>query len=484
MREVVSLNPLSPTPWVKWRRAETVRESLSLRHGQELYCHYMRHGKALECAYSVGGPMREAELPILLGEAVRDYLFGPEFAEDCLWCEAWSSGYAFALFINGRVVKDGLVVDLPRLESELAMILAKSRHEEGASPLKAYFAGQAAKAAYESTFESFGEEIAEKGVSFERPPLAECDPLERRLAADGGRVPLLREASKIPAIARVNFLRGMAKRMAMVIVVAGIAWGGYELWPETEEPEPEPLPNALAEQAYGRLLRSPTASESLNDIHYAYREFVGDSLFGRYGKVQTMRWVGSRVGTRMEGDGTGRALEIKARMPLENLDDSGDAIDLAASFRRYGTDLGWKVEVTGRNDAEGWLDCTVFVPFVTTVPAGGNAVAERIPKPGPSDRLREQSIREDFALFGEVSVKSVRSNPIFLYYPFELTLRNVEWSDQALVQWFSQRLRGGTVILDQLLLEVSEGGTQVNGTVEFRTVWCNNCYSEAAPRGI
>lgn len=481
MREVVSLNPLSLTPWVKWRRAELVRESLSLRHSQVLYCHYMRHRKALECAYSVAGPMAEVELPILIGEAVRDCLFGPEFAEDCLWCEAWSRGYAFALFIDGRVVKDGLVAELPRLKSELALILAKLRHEEGSSPFKAYFAGQTAKTAFENTFETFGAEMADQGLSFERPSLAECDRVEQRLTGNRDKLPVLREASNIPAIARVDMLRRMAGRTAMAIVVAGLAWGGYKLWPETKEPEPEPLPITLAEQAYERLLRSPMASESLNDIHYAYREFVGDSVFGRYGAVQTMRWVGSRVGTRMEDGGTGRALEIKVRMPLENLNDRGDPIDLAANFVRYGTDLGWNVEVKGRNDTEGWLDCTVFVPFRDTRPASGNAVAESLPEASASDRLHARSIREDFAPFGEVNVKTVRSNPIFLYYPVELTLRNVEWSDRALVHWLSQRLQGGTVILDQLLLQMSTGGTQVNGTIEFRTVWCNNCDDKATP---
>lgn len=481
MREVVPLNLLSLVPWVKWRRAELVRESLSLRHTQVLYCHYMRHRKALECAYSIGGPMAEVELPSLLGEAVRDCLFGPEFAEDCLWCEAWSSGYAFALFIDGRVVKDGLVADLPRLESELALILAKLRHEEGSNPLKAYFADQTAKTALENAFETFGEEVADKGLNFEQPLLAECNRVEQRLSGNQGRMPVLREASKIPAIARVNFLRRMAGRTAMAIAFAGLAWGGYELWPETEEPEPEPLPITLAEQAYDRLLRSPMASESLNDIHYAYREFVGDSVFGRYGDVQTMRWVGSRVGTRMEDGGTGRELEIKVRMPLENLNDRGDPIDLATNFERYGTGLGWKVEVRGRNDAEGWLDCTVFVPFREPSLTGENAIAESLPEPGSSDRLHDRNIREDFQPLGEVSVKTVRSNPIFLYYPIELKLRNVEWSDKALVQWLSQRLQGGTVILDQLLLKVAPGGTQVTGTIEFRTVWCNSCDNEAIP---
>lgn len=481
MREFVPLSPLSLSPWVKWRRAELVRESLSLRHTQVLYCHYMRHRKALECAYSVGGPMAEVELPILLGEAVRDRLFGPDFAEDCLWCEAWSSGYAFALFSDGRVVKDGLVADLRRLESELALILAKLRHEEGSNPLKAYFAGQTAKTALENTFETFGQEIADKGLSFERPSLAECDRVEKRLTGNQDRMPVLREASKIPAIARVNFLRRMAGRTAMAIAIAGLAWGGYKLWPETEEPEPEPLPITLAEQAYERLLRSPMASESLNDIHYAYREFVGDSVFGRYGAVQTMRWVGSRVGTRMENGGTGRALEINVRMPLENLNDRGDPIDLAENFARYGTGLGWNVEVKGRNDLEGWLDCTVFVPFRDTNPAGENAVAESLPEPGSSDRLHDRNIREDFGPLGEVSLKRVRSNPIFLYYPFELTLRDVEWSDKALVHWLSRRLQGGTVILDQLLLQMSPSGTQVTGTIEFRTVWCNSCDHQATP---
>ena len=472
MREVVPLNPLSLTPWIKWRRAELIRASMSLDRTKELLCHFARRSNALECAYSVASKADSAEQRILLGEAVRDCLFDRKFDKDVLWCEKLPAGHAFALFVNGRVIKDGLVDSRQRLSRELSLVLVKLRHEQRSKPLEVCYAGQVAKSALEKALRDLEREIDIGDEN--RPTLKDCPPLEQRLRADWDQLPWLKVASDIPAITRVALARQMAGRTAAAIAVAGVAWGAYQLWPG-EPPPPPPPPPDVAKGNYLRLLNSPQAGQLLADIHHAYRRFVGDPLFGRYGNIQTMRWVGTRVGMRSEEAGAGRALELKVRMPLENLNHRGEPIDLAADFSRYGTSLGWNVQAAGRNDEEGWLDYTVFVPLRAAVQAGGNAAREGLPEPNASDHLHERSIQEDLAPVGVVDVGRVRRNDVYLYHPMELTLQNAEWSDQALVQWLSQRLQGGTVILDAMLLEVSDSGTQVTGTIEFRTVWCSDC---------
>ena len=472
MREVVTLNPLSLTPWIKWRRAELIRASMSLDGARALHCHFARRNNALECAYIVASKAESAERRVLLGEAVRDCLFDAKFDQDVLWCEKLSDGHAFALFIDGRVIKDGLVTSSQHLKRELSLILVKLRHEQLSKPVEVRYAGQVAKNALEQALRELEQEV---DIDDERrPTLKECPAFEPRLTAEQRQLPRLRVEQDIPAITRVALAWRLTRRAVAAMAVAVVAWGGYQLWPG-EPPPPPPPPPDVALQDYSRLLNAPQASQLLADVHHAYRKFVGDPLFGRYGNVYRMRWVGTRIGTRSEEAGAGRALELKVRMPFESLDDRGDPIDLAADFTQYGTGLGWNVRAEGRNEEEGWLDYTVFVPLRQVSQPGGNVDAQPLPEPSAGDRLHERSIRDDFAPMGTVNVSRARRNDVYLSYPMELTLQDAEWSDQALVRWLSERLQGGTVILDAMLLDVTHGGTKVTGTIGIRTIWCSSC---------
>lgn len=416
-----------------------------------VYCYFRRQGRRLSCAFS-------NTKGYLLGESVRDWLAAEHGAESFVWCQKLGDTSAVVLVNDGIVVRDALIAsaDLAR-ELELSMNRVKPE-ADGSRRLFVHrnVPGSAELAA------AHGGRVLTVTVN---------QWIARQRQAGESAAPELQGLEDYPEVKRWNALWGWTRRIVTVAVLAGGGWWAYGLWLGMQ-PEPVdegPRGPTEAQRRYEALRMTADPGTLIPAIHRAYREFLGDPLFGAYWQVTRLRWTVNEPGT----------LYLESSLPAVSGEDG--AIDGAATFvelpndvrgrvLRYARDLGWAAELKGPTAA-------FQVPVDHSPRSAEEAEAIRLPEPrATDDRWHWRRMMRDFQVLGGVRVINARNRPerapLYMERSLSLDLVGVEWSSWDIAAWVGERLSGGPVVLDTLQMQAIEDSALMRGELKFRMVWC------------
>ena len=255
-----------------------------------------------------------------------------------------------------------------------------------------------------------------------------------------------------------------------VLVAGGIAATLWFLGREPDTPQEVAVtgPNP-SESEYDVLLRTPDPGVLMQAIHRAYREFLGDRLFGRYWNVVNLKWA------RQEYNADARrwlprgdVLEIKAALPVDASDDAAAQAELTdelqAEIRAYAESRGWRVELAGR-------EATFWLPVRAEGRGDEEADHNRRPLPREEEnRWHQQRLIEDLRYLGATRIGASDANRVFTSYQLILQLQDAEWARSDIVDWLAKRLADGPAFVESLML--AQDGVSVTGEIKLRTVWC------------
>ncbi len=378
----------------------------------------------------------------LLGENVRNWLRDARQARDFVYCERMGNQRAVVLVIDGRVIKDAVVGGY-ELSVELGHALGRL--------------DKVAPGAYD---------IFLHGVDAEDLQLADRSrivPLEHSvldwMEDAPGPLPELHPTNRAISVIDV-----VAKRLRQFRVVrtVGLAVGsiaiavlGFYWWqnrpppPPSEDAAPPPLPTEVINARYGELLRTPDPGELIPAMHRAYRLFLGDPIFGELLDVGRLQWTSAAGRLMIE---TSVAADVAQGSRRD---------ELLEQVRHRATMRGWGVDFAEHH--------AVFsLPVVAS-----NRVDElRLPRSSVgSNRWHETRLSADLEALGSVTVTSAARNQVYLGYSTVVELRELEWAAGDTAAWLANRLSGGPLVLDSVVLE-SGSGAAMNGEFRFTTLWC------------
>ena len=415
-----------------------------------VYCYFRRHGRQLSCAFS-------STRGYLLGESVRDWLAAERDARSFVWCQRLGDTCAVVLVDDGVVLRDALVASAD-LKRELQLSL--NRITPDADGARRLFVHRDVPAADEIAAPLGGRMLSVTVNQW----------IARQRRPGGSATPELRWLEEYPEVKRWNAVWGWTRRFVLLAVLAGAASWGYDLW-RSLQPEPVdegPSGPTDAQRSYEELRRQSDPGTLVPAIHRAYRDFLGDPLFGAYWQVTRLNW-------RVDEPAT---LRIETSLPAVTGEDENDStpsvVELNAELRgrlaNYARNLGWAADVQ-RSTA------TFQVPVEHGRRSAAEAEAIRLPEPGATDdRWHTRRLMQDLQVVGGMRVTAERNrpqrDPVYLERFLALELHGVEWSSWDVAAWLGGRLSGGPVVLDTLQLQAIDGTARMRGELKFRMVWC------------
>ena len=380
----------------------------------------------------------------LLGENVRNWLGDKRQARDFVYCERMGDQRAVVLVIDGHVVKDALVGGY-ELNVELRHALARL---EKAAP-GAYDVFLHGVVVQDLQLIDRSRTISLEGSVLDwmedaPGPLPELNPTDRAIG-------VIDVVAKRLGQLRVVRIIGLAAG-SILIVALGAYWWWNRPPPDPPAGPPPPPPTEVINAEYSKLLRTPDPGELIPAMHRAYRLFLGDPFFGELLDIGKLQW------TRIGG-----GLTIETSLPADiaegpRNEPPGDLLD---QIQRRAAMRGWRVEFTG-------LDAKFSLPVVA---ASRVDELRLLPQSAEGSAWHEKRLRADLEELGTLEVRPGRRNRVYLEYSTVLQLPVVEWATGGTAAWLANRLAGGPLVLDSVVLE-SGPGADMNGEVRFTTLWC------------
>ena len=451
-REVVGLGPLSSVAATERRREKQVRSALSVadRGTREVYCHFRRDGRNLECAFFAGPTGENPDNLRLLGETVRDWLRAG--VPNYLWCERLREGIAVVLVIDGHVAKDAVTDE--GADHELAITVAKLLE---ASTTPTVFCdddallGRIQQAAGEAR-------ILRRGT-----PGSVLDAMPMQT---------LVEVRRIPAVARWNRFRRVVQNVALLAIIAGVAVGAY--WYFTKDVDTREVfisANQRLLDEYNQMLGQPDPAAVISGIHAAYVRAAEEFT---YWDVQWLRWHPDRgVGTVSVGAALPLDPETGEFVPLTDR----EAIEIAEWTDDRAKALGWNLDLARRSATNPRMKFEAEVPLDGVSPRSPDEIAAiRRPEPPRGDPWHWSNLQQDFEQVTELigttrSRRAPITNPIYRTRSLVVELRDVEWGRPDMANWLAERLGGGPVMLESVIV-VMDTDAQAAVQVTFKTAWC------------
>ena len=381
----------------------------------------------------------------LLGENVRNWLRETRRARDFVYCERMGNQSAVVLVIGGHVVKDGLVggyelsVELQYALGRLDQVASGAYHLflHGVDIEDLQLADRSRMVRLEYSVLDWMEDAP--------GPLPELNPTNRAIGAIDVVAKRLRQLRVVRTI-------GLTVGTVVVVALGGYWWQNRPPPPPSEDMPPPPLPTEVINERYGELLRTPDPGELIPALHRAYRLFLGDPVLGELLDVSRLRWTSA-----------GGRLTIETSVPADVAQGPRNELpdELLEQVRHRATRRGWRVDFTG-------LDATFSLPVVAS-----NRVDElRLPQAAvESNRWHERRLSADLEALGSVTVTPGASNQVYLGYSTVVELRELEWAAGDAAAWLANRLSGGPLVLDSVVLE-SGSGAMMDGEFRFLTLWC------------
>lgn len=459
-REVVGLGLLSGVAATERRREKQVRSALSVadRSTREVYCHFRRVGRKLECAFFAGPTGENPDNLRLLGETVRDWLRAgvPTY----LWCERLREGVAVVLVVDGRVAKDTITDE--GADHELAITVAKLL-ESSTTPTvfcdDDTLLGRIQQVAGEA-------QILRRGTP---GSVLDATPMQT-----------LVEVRRIPAVARWNRFRLVVQNVVLLAIIVGAALGAY--WYFTKDVDPTEVfisANQRLLDEYNQMLDQPDPAAVITGIHAVYLRAAEEFT---YWDVQWLRWQPEK------GAGSNRrnmigTVAIGAALPLDT--ETGDfvpltdreAIEIAEWTDDRARALGWILDLAQRSATNPRMKFEAEVPLDGVSPRSPDEIAAiRRPEPPRGDSWHWSNLQQDFEQVTELigttrSRRAPITNPIYRTRSLVVELRNVEWGRSDMANWLAERLGGGPVMLESVVV-VMDTDALAAVQITFKTVWC------------
>ncbi len=434
---IESLRSFSATIAATARRRARLMESVF--DDDDIYSWFEPGGDgSLYCAFAT-------EPGYLLGENVRNWLRDTRQARDFVYCERMGSQRAVVLVINGHVVKDGLVGGY---ELSVELRHALTRLEAAASGAYSVFLHRV--------------DVRDLQLSDRSRVVSVEDSVLDWMEDAPGRLPELHPTNRaigmIDVVAKrlrqLRIVRTIGLTVGSVLIAAvGVYW--WQNRPEPLPPDdapPPPLPIEVLNADYSKLLRTPDPAELIPAMHRAYRLFLGDPVFGELLEVGRLQWTRTAGRLMIE---TSFPKDVAVGPRREPPDD------LLAQVRRRAAMRGWRVESMG-------LDATFSVP----VEAPGRVDEIRVPlPPAEGNPWHEKRLAADLEALGTVTVRPGERNNVYLGHSTVLDLHELEWAAGDTAAWLANRLAGGPLVLDSVVLE-SESSALMDGEFRFTTLWC------------
>ena len=381
----------------------------------------------------------------LLGENVRNWLHDTRQAHDFVYCERMGNQRAVVLVIDGRVIKDALVggyelnVELGHALGRLDKVAPRAYQVflHGVDVDDLQLADRSRVFSLEDSVLDWMEDAP--------GPLPELSPANRAIGAIDVVAKRLRQLRIVRTI-------GLTVGTVLVAAIGIYWWQNRPPPPPSEDLPPPPLPVEQLNADYGELLRTPDPGELIPAMYRAYRLFLGDPVFGELMQVSRLQW------TRAAG-----RLVIETSLPRDAAVGPRNEPpgDLLAQVRRRAAMHGWHVESAG-------LDATFSVPVV----ASGRVEELRLPQPPAEDNpWHEKRLGEDLERLGTVTVRPGERNSVYLGYLTVLELQELEWASGDTAAWLANRLAGGPLVLDSVVLQ-SGSGAAMDGEFRLTTLWC------------
>ena len=190
-------------------------------------------------------------------------------------------------------------------------------------------------------------------------------------------------------------------------VLGGAGWWAYGLWLAMQAPSRwtrAPGGPTEAQRRYEALRLTADPGTLIPAIHRAYREFLGDPLFGAYWQVTRLRWTVNEPDT----------LYIESSLPAVGGDDgaiegAGTLIELPNDVRgkvlNYARGLGWAAEFEESA-------ASFRVPVSHSPRSAAEAQAIRLPEPrATDDAWHYRRMMQDFQVLGGIRVINARNRP-------------------------------------------------------------------------
>ena len=416
------------------RRARLMRQVFD---DSDIYCWFEPGDGSLRCAYAT-------EPGYLLGESVRNWLYATMQSRNFVYCERMGDQRAVVLVVDGQVVKDAL---LGGYELTVELRHALARLEKVAPDAHDVFLHGIATDDLPPARRSHAISVEGSVLDWMKDasgPLPELKPTNQAIGAIDVVAKRLRQ---LKIVRTIGFVAG-----SVAIAVLAVYWWLNRLPPEEMIAAPPPKPPGVLFAEYSALLRTPDPGVLIPAMHRAYRTFLGDPFFGELLNVRKLQWT--RAGGRLKIE-TSLPRDVAEGPRLEPPDGLVDQIRSRAAMRE------WGVEFAG-------LDVTFSLP----VTAANRVDPLRLPQPlAEGNPWHEKRLGADLEVLGTVTVGPGTRNRVYRAYSTLLALHAAEWYTGGTAAWLGNRLAGGPLVLDSVVLE-SGSGAAMNGEVQFTTLWC------------
>lgn len=444
---IESLRSSSATIMATARRRARLMESVF--DDDDIYAWFEPGGEgSLYCAF--------ATVPgYLLGENVRNWLRETRQARNFVYCERMGSQRAVVLVIDGHVVKDALVGGY-ELNVELRYALGRL---DKAAPGAAHYVFlhgvdvQDLQLADRSRAISLENSVLD-WMEDAPGPLPELNPTNRAIGVIDVVAKRLRQ---------LRIVRTIGLTVGSVLIAAlGVYWWQNRPPPPPPDGEPPPPPTEVINARYSALLRTPDPGKLIPAIHRAYRLFVGDPVLGELLDVSKLQWTSA-----------GGRLTIETSLPADVAqgprNEPPDA--LLEQIRQRAAMHEWGVEFTG-------IDARFSLPVV----AASRVDELRLPQlSAEGNPWHEKRLGADLEVLGTVTIGPGPRNQVYRGFSTILELRALEWAAGDTAAWIANRLAGGPLVLDSVVLE-SGSGALMDGELRFTTLWCEPAPADASRR--
>ena len=416
------------------RRARLMRQVFDDR---DIYCWFEPGDGSLRCAYAT-------EPGYLLGESVRNWLYETRNARNFVYCERMGDQRAVVLVVDGQVVKDAL---LGGYELTVELRHALARLEKVAPTAHDVYLRGIAAADLPPARRSDAISVEDSVLDWMEDASGPLPELKSMNEAISGIDVVAKRLRQLKIVRSIGFVAGAA----LIAVLAGYWWLNRPP-PAELVGAPPPKPPGVLSAEYRALLRTPDPGVLIPAMYRAYRTFLSDPFFGELLDVRKLQW------TRTAG-----RLKIEASLPrdvaqgprFEPPDGLLDQIRSVAAKRE------WGVEFAG-------LDVTLLLP----VTAANRVDPLRLPQPvAEGNPWHEKRLGADLEILGTVTVMPGTRNRVYHANSTVLALHAAEWYTGDTAAWLGNRLSGGPLVLDSVVLE-SGPGAAMDGKVQFTTLWC------------
>ena len=403
----------------------------------DIYCWFEPRDGSLRCVYATAPGY-------LLGESVRNWLHETMQSRNFVYCERMGDQRAVVLVVDGQVVKDAL---LGGYELTVELRHAIARLEKVAPDAHDIFLRGIAADDLPPARRSHATSVEDSVLDWMEDvsgPLPELKPMNQAIGGIDVVAKRLRQLKIVRSI-------GLVAGSVAIAVLAGYWWLNRPP-PEEVLGAPPPKPPGVLSAEYSALLRTPDPGVLIPAMYRAHRTFLSDPFFGELMDVRKLQW------TRTDG-----RLKVEASLPrdvaegprLEPPDGLVDQIRGRAAMREWGVEFGG-------------LDVTFSLP----VTAANRVDPPRLPQPlAEGNPWHEKRLGTDLEALGTVTVRPGTRNRVYRAYSTLLALRDAEWYTGGTAAWLGNRLAGGPLVLDSVVLE-SGSGAAMDGEVQFTTLWC------------